>query len=228
MKNTLKSLLTIGFAVVACLAVAQGGGGGGRGGRQFMMGGGGVMGVSMLVGRADVRKDIKVTEDQASKLDAFQEEQRAKMREQFQNAGGGGGRPDPEAMRAVFEKMNKESEEAVAKILSAEQIARVKQIGIQLAGSRAVMSADVQKALGMTAEQTEKIKKLQADQATANQELMRKMRDQEIDRDQFQELRTKNDKALGDEIDKVLTTEQKSKLKEMGGAKFTADTGRGI
>lgn len=219
MKTNLKTLLTIGLVVVSAYAMAQGGGGG-RGQRFGFGFGGGMQNNSFLLRREDVQKDLKLTTEQKSKLDEIQQAQREKMREMFQNGGGG---TDRQAMMEAMQKMQKENDEAVNKVLTADQQKRLKQIGIQLAGDRAILDPEVQKELGMTAEQTDKIKKLQSDQMTANQELMRKMRDQEIDRDQFQGLMEKNNKALNDEIAKIMTEEQKAKLKELAGPKFEAD-----
>ncbi|MBX3110698.1 MAG: hypothetical protein KF857_01710 [Fimbriimonadaceae bacterium] len=219
MKTNLKTLLTIGLVVVSAYAMAQGGGGG-RGQRFGFGFGGGMQNNSFLLRREDVQKDLKLTTEQKTKLDEIQQAQREKMREMFQNGGGG---TDRQAMMEAMQKMQKENDEAVNKVLTADQQKRLKQIGIQLAGDRAILDPEVQKELGMTAEQTDKIKKLQSDQMTANQELMRKMRDQEIDRDQFQGLMEKNNKALNDEIAKIMTEEQKAKLKELAGPKFEAD-----
>lgn len=225
MNINLKSLLTIGLVVVSAFAIAQGGGGG-RGQRFGGQRGGGFGGSdAFLLRRDDVKKDLKVTTEQASKLDAFQQAQMQKMRDMFQ--GGGGQRPSPEEMQAMRDKMNKESDDAIAQILTADQVKRLHQIGIQLAGNRAVLRPDVQKELGLSDEQTTKLKKLQTDQQTANQELMRKMRDQEIDRDQLTELMAKNNKAMDDELDKILTDAQKAKLKDLAGPKFEADPNQG-
>lgn len=225
MKTNLKTLLTIGLVVVSAFAMAQGGGGGGRGGQRF--GGGMQMGNAFLLNRSDVQKDLKLSDEQKTKLQEIQTAQREKMREMFQNGGGGG---DRQAMMEMMQKMQKENEEATNKVLTSDQQKRLKQIGIQLAGDRAIMNPEVQKDLGLSADQIAKIKKLQEDQQAANQELMRKMRDQEIDRDQLSGLMEKNNKALGDELAKITTDAQKAKLKELAGPKFTADpnaVGRG-
>jgi len=219
------------FVAGALTAMAQGGGGGRQGGGfgQGRMGGGNS--AMQLLGRNDVQKDLAITADQKTKIDAFrqkqQEEQRARF-EEMRNSGGGGGF-DQEAMRKMMEENQKKEAAEVAKILTKEQVDRLLQIRIQLAKGGAVLIPEVQKALGLTTEQLDKIKALQAKQQEANQSLMEKMRNQELSREEFTAARTKNEDALNSEIAKVLTDDQKSKLKDMAGKEFKAEPqpGRG-
>src|SRR5436305_418288 len=106
MKNLLKLLVVSSFVIAAAMSYAQqgGGGGGGRGGRgmfgQGMMGGGGIG----QLRRKDVQEDLKLTEDQKTKLAEVQKKMQEEMRQARENAQASGG-GDPEAMRAAMTKM---------------------------------------------------------------------------------------------------------------------------
>lgn len=189
-----------------------------------MMGfGGGMQNSSMLLMREDVQDDLGITSEQRSALRDLQEKQMENMRGRFQRGqGGGGGGTDAEreARRAEMQKLMKENEAEVNKILKPEQTKRLKEIGIQMAGNRAVQNEDVAKDLGITAEQKAKFADLQTKQQEANRAVMERMRNQELDMEQFRATMEKNNKILDEEFGKVLTDAQKTKLKEMGGKPF--------
>ncbi|MES1227678.1 MAG: hypothetical protein ABUL72_03350, partial [Armatimonadota bacterium] len=108
------------------------------------------------------------------------------------------------------------------------QYKRVKEIGVQLAKNSAILQEDVQKELGLSPETIEKAKKLQDGAQKANMEVGQKMRDQEIEPADGMAIMEKNNKALEDELGKLLTKEQAEKLKTMGGAEFKADAQGGF
>lgn len=230
MKLTKNLLGMLAVLALSASAFAQGGGGGqGRG--MMMMGGRGNQSRSMLLNRTDVQADLKLTEQQKTDVKAAQEaameEMRNRMEEMRSNGGGGGF--DREGMRAEMEAFQKKQDEKMKSIVSEEQWKRLGEIQIQLAGPRAALMPEVQKALELTGEQKNSLDALMQKQQVANQELMQRMRDGEIEREQLGELRAQNDKILGEEIAKVLTAEQNESLKKMGGAPFKADPniGRG-
>ena len=221
MKFVRNMLVVCAALVVASAALAQGGGRG-QGGMR-MMGGGDSSGI-MLLQRKDVQADLGITDDQKSKLEAARTKMMDDMRAQFQ----GGSRPEPEAMQKMFAKMQEDMKKETEKVLTKEQMSRLKQINIQLAGNNAAAWADIQKELGMTEDQIKKIKDLQAKQQEANQGLFQKMRDQEMSREELQDAMKKNGETLKAEMGKVLTAEQKDKLKAMGGKEFKADKDGGL
>ena len=96
-------------------------------------------------------------------------------------------------------------------------------IPIQRTGNRVATNEDMQKELGLDDAQKAKIKALVEAQNTANQEIFQKMRDGSIDRSEVMALREKNNKALDEEIGKVFTPAQATKLKGMAGAPFKFD-----
>jgi len=212
MKSMMKLMAVLAVAVVAVSSFAQGGGGGRGFGQRF---GGGMQDGSgaFLLNREDVQGELKLTSDQKSKLDTIRQGQRDKMREAFQ---GGGGPPDP----AVMQKMMEESRKETLAVLTDDQKKRLKELAIQRMGNGAIAAPDLQKELGVTDEQKTKIKDLTDKQQAANQAIMEKMRNQEIERDAAMESFRKNTEALNTELGKIATDAQKAKIKDMGGKPF--------
>src|SRR6516162_11067248 len=97
--RTLTSLMLVAALSAPVFAQQrQRGGGGGFGGGMF---GGG----AMLLGNEDVQKDVKITDEQKTKIKEFNDKQAAARREAF----GGGGQPDREKMQEMMTKMREES-----------------------------------------------------------------------------------------------------------------------
>ncbi len=227
MKNWTKTIATGALMVLVAISMAQGqGGGGGRqGGGQRMGGRGGGMGSpASLINRADVQKDLAITDDQKTKLKDLQAKQMEEMQAQRQAGGGGGGGGfDREAMMKAMKERQEKNEKAVNEILTPEQQKRLKEIYVQLAGGSAILNEGIQKDLELTDDQKTKIKDLQTKQQEANAELRTKMQNQEIDRQQMQDIQKKNNDALKEELIKVLTADQAAKFKAMAGKEFKAD-----
>lgn len=220
MKNL--RIISIAMAIaIGALSYAQGQG---RGGMRQMGGG---QSPAMLLNRNDVKADLKLTDEQKDGLTKIQEATMAKMQEMGGGFGRGGGeRPSEEEMAAMREKMQviqKESEAAVKKVLTTAQWDRLGEIRVQIMGNGIVTDKDMQKTLKMTEAQLAKVKTLQEGMQAANQAVMQRMRDGELEREGAMETMTKNREALNAEYGKVLTTEQKEMLKKMGGAAFKAD-----
>lgn len=145
-------------------------------------------------------------------------------------AGGAGGRGgvgegnfDPEAFRKQMEERRAQSRKELAAILNETQLKRLGEISIQLRGNRAILDSEVQKALVVTDDQKKKIEDLNGKQREANRAVMEKVRNQEITREDARASRDKNDKAMADELGKILSADQAAKLKAMGGKPFKAD-----
>ena len=222
--NTITKLVAVvAVSILAVGAFAQGfPRGGGQGGGMMRMGRGmgGAQPAAMILARKDVKADLGGTDEQTRQIEDAQKASQEKMMSVFQELRAAGGPPDREAMQAAFQKLQKESDAEIAKILKPEQQTRLKEITIQLAGNQAITREDVQKALEITADQKAKIKALQDKSREANQSVMEKMRNGEIQRDEIQAIMTKNGKVMNDELGKLLTEAQKKKLTEMGGKKF--------
>lgn len=168
MRTQLRFALVLGLgAVLAGAASAQRpqqpGGRGGFGGN---------LGVGQLLANEAVQKELKIDKDQATKVaEAVKKvtdkhaDARAKLR-------------DLEAeerqtkSRELNQTISTETMTAVGEVLNADQMKRLKQIELQRAGAAAYTRAEVQTALKLTTEQTEKVKVIADDSAKAMRELM--------------------------------------------------------
>ena len=181
-----------------------------------------------LLTRADVQKDLVLTEEQKAKvaeLNKKQTEERQAMMEEMRNGGGAG---DPNEMRDKMNKMNDEAKKKAEALLTEVQKKRLAEITLQLSGGRALADPKVQKELGFTEEQKTKIAEIQAAQNTKRQEIMQAMREKMQSGEMSREdMRAEMQKAMGKTNDedflKVLTPEQKTKFEAMKGKPFKAD-----
>ena len=214
--NPKKLVMTLLLAVVAASSFAQVPGGGA--GRRMMMGGPGGGSPAMLLQRDDVQADLALTDDQKVKLKDIGEGTGEKMRTAFQEARAQGIERDQ--MGKVMEKIMTEVMKEVNAVLTPDQQKRLKEINVQFNGNRSVNQADVAKDLAITDAQKEKLKALNDKMREASTALMEKARGGEIQWTELGPIMEKNNKALDAEIEKILTEDQKKKLKEMGGKPF--------
>ena len=205
----MRKLATLIFvtAVLAALGAAQGPRGGGF--KPTPM---------MYLSRHDVRKELKVTDDQASKLDSAQQDMFSQMGEARQNAG-----DDPAAMQAAMKKLIDGYNTAIKAILSEDQTKRLTEVFYQMQGASVLTDPDIQKTLKLTDDQIKQVKDLQAKQTAANDSLREKAQNGEIDQSEIFPMFQKNAEALKVAIEKVLTDAQRAQLKAMGGEAFTPD-----
>jgi Spy/CpxP family protein refolding chaperone len=147
--------------VSAATAQPPGGGRGGFGGG--MMGGG--AGPAQLVASKTVQTALKLTDEQVGKLKEWGQEFGRKqfegMRERFQELQG----MEPAERQAKMAGWQAEASEKaykeLAEVLKPEQVARMKQIEVQVAGPRAFTMPEVAKALKLTDDQKDKLKDAQ-------------------------------------------------------------------
>lgn len=214
---TKKILALAAFAALSCVSLAQGPG---RGMMRIFQGG--QMATLMLLGREDVKAELKVTDEQKGKLDALRAGARDRFRTAFQGFQRGA---DPEEMRKTMEAKIQGLMEDMAKetlgILDEGQKKRLKELGVQSQGSLAILQKDISAEIGLTAAQKAKIDDLQRLQDEANANLIEKMQSGEIDREDMGTSMQKNRAILDEAVAKLLTETQRAKLKELGGAPFT-------
>ncbi len=161
MRTASKWVLVTAVALcVAGLASAQAPGGGGRRGGagqgRGMMGG---VSMAMLLNNEGVQKELKLTDEQKTKVKEFATAQQEKMRDAFS-----GGQPDPEKFAEVRKAATEAGDKFVKDTLNADQQKRAKQILYQaqlaMMGPAALASDDVSKALSLTDDQKSKLKTL--------------------------------------------------------------------
>lgn len=133
------------LATLVMLTVAQS--------RQFGGGFGLGGGPAGLVNSKTAMADIKATEEQVEKLKEWAKEYQGKQMEFFKGAKDLSKEERTEKQAA----MTKDAWEAVGKVLKEDQVKRLKQIELQVAGTGAFMRADVSEALKITDDQKGKI-----------------------------------------------------------------------
>lgn len=216
------------FAAVGAVAVLvalgataqEPGAGAGRGGRAGGFGrgmGGGMMGGAMLLNRADVQKELNLTDEQKTKLQAT----RAAMREEMQGQMANLRDMTPEEQQKKMAELQANVDKKIAAILTAEQYKRYKELALQQEGGRALLRADLQKELGISAAQKTRLEGVERDSQRERQMLMQGIRDASAD--ERQAMLQKLQKMTTDTDAKyvaVLTDVQKSKFEQMKGKKF--------
>jgi len=202
-----KLAIIVALAALVCSAMAQGGGGGrqGRGG-----GRGNQYAPMALAGREEVQKEIGLTDDQKTKITELRTATQAKTREARQAANG-----DRQAQQEAMAKINADAAKSLSEILKPEQLKRLRELQIQWTGPVLVVTdKELQKELGVTEDQISKFKDLQEKQRAAMQEAQQNANG---DRAAMTEAMAKNSKIMDEEIAKILTDDQKTKLKDLGG-----------
>lgn len=209
MKSKMMWIAAIG-AVVGLVGTVEAQPGQGRqGGNRGGFGGGGG-GIATLITNPEVQKDIKLGDDQKDKLaswyESFQDKLQAKTKDLPRN--------DFRKRFELMAELGKEAEKDIEKILKPEQVKRIKQIGLQVQGNRALTSETVQKQLGITEEQKSKFEKL----GEESREAFRK-NFQQGQRPDFEKMRELQ-KQSEEKYQGILTSEQKAKWKELVGEPF--------
>lgn len=220
-------MVGVALTLAASVAWAQGPGGpggpGGRGpgGRGPGFGGaGGFGGPTMLLAIPEVQAELGLSDEQKAQLETLSNDTREAMRGTF---GGGNFREMTQeqreqafaAAREKMEAVRKEAEAKLDKILTDKQQERLEQLRLQREGLMALARPEVVSALGLTAEQQEKIAKIR-------EELRPQRPEGGADQDRaemFRQMRERGEKMQAD-IMAVLTDAQKAKLEEMKGAAF--------
>jgi hypothetical protein len=220
-------------------------GGGPMGGRM-----GGEMGMLMLLPIEQVQKEVKLTDEQKAELkkigDSMMEEGRKAMDKAMEEGRKATEGKDREEVRKWWqdnrEKLQKEMTERgksvaeqIKQILKPEQVTRLKQIEMQVAGVQVLRRDEVQQQLGLTEDQKKELQKIAEEVRSQMQQSFRPPREgdgegerpsREEWRKRMEEMRQKMEK-MREEVEKkcmaVLTTEQKTKLGQMMGEPFELD-----
>lgn len=166
-------------------------------------------GPGRLLFAPDVRKELKLSDEQIGKLrDALgrvmadHKDELAKLQQMPQ-----------EERSTKIKVLIKDTQKAIAGVLDAKQLKRFQQIQWQIAGMGALLDPDLQKELKLSGEQKKKLDGIFND---ANKKADEMAKNREGSPEKFQ--------ALFEDVEKkannVLTDEQKQSLKELKGPKF--------
>ncbi len=154
MKLVLRMILVAAMAVATLGTVsAQRPGGGGGGG--FVPSAYGAVGSN-----EDLQKELKISDEQKTKLKEAMEPINKKRTELFARGQGGQQQTDEQRKESTEKraKLAEETKAAVGTVLNAEQTKRIGQIDYQMMGMAAYSNAEVQKKMSFTDDQKEKVK----------------------------------------------------------------------
>jgi hypothetical protein len=165
----------------------------------------------MLLRQPAVQRDLKVSDDQARKIDHFATGQWRKVR--------GLRKLSEEERNRQFEAMAKDNETFLHDTLKPEQRKRLNQIAMQVAGLLWVMRSDVATALMLSDDQKQKIREAHKE---AHREALAALRGAVgagVRAEKFHELRQANRKRLMS----ILTDNQQKQWQQMSGEKFAGE-----
>ena len=227
MRKGLSVCVTVAAILLVVTTVQQAHAQGRRGGGMGMMG----QGVSPLraVGIAAVQKDLGLKDDQAAKVKDISQDYSEDIQQQLEGAGLGGrpqGDLSPEErekretqMAAINKNVNDKFIPKLNEVLDKAQQTRLHEIAVQIAGPQALQDAEVAKALDITKDQQDKLKKLGDD-------MRHKLREAFTsgggggDRSAMRAKMTEMREELTAKSTEVLTKEQQAKFTEMKGKPF--------
>ena len=195
--------------------------GGGMGQRDSILG---------LLGREEVQKELKLNEEQLSKVTELSEKLRAESREQFSSLRDIQDREQRQAkMAEMTNEMDRKVRDALRDVLEREQTMRLYQIRMQVRPvTDSLANEYVANRLQLTEDQKAKLAEMAKDVQAQLAEMRGGMRD--ADESQRADMRRKqrdirsgaDEKALA-----VLTDQQKEAFEKMKGEKFELQSRRG-
>jgi hypothetical protein len=205
MRKLILTAVLAGLLVMPVLAQFRGFGGG-------MMGG-----PDVLLGVADVQKELKLTDDQKKAIASANTKRMEAVRQAFQDMEG----------REAFEKIGKEHAKAMEKVregLTSEQSKRLAQLEVQAAARtnqvRIFQKEKVQSALKLTGKQKEMVKETVSDLEKDAKELFSDAAgDREKMQAAFKKIQGLNKEAFT-KVTKSFTEAQKTAWKEIQGDEF--------
>ena len=159
----------------------------------------------------EVQTELKTPADFKEKSEAQLTKMQGEIQELFQNAGG-----DFASIRPAIDKVNAKYDEETFKLLTADQGKRLKELFVQYNGAAAISHPVISKDLGITDEQKTKIK----DAQDANSKKLIESFGGGGSPEEARKTIEKLQDDLKADLEKLLTDEQKAKLKELQGAKF--------
>ncbi|HUG93357.1 MAG TPA: hypothetical protein VML55_21130 [Planctomycetaceae bacterium] len=172
----------------------------GRGGR------GGTVSQAELATLSEVQSDLKLTDEQKSKVAEINEKSAAEAREALQGAS----RENFAERREQLDKIRAEATSQLKAALDEAQQKRLREIWIQVAGTAALTDEDVAKELKLTQDQQRQIRQARRPGGQGGQDLSAEQR--------RERRREADQKTLA-----VLSAEQKEQFESMQGKKIEVD-----
>jgi len=207
----MRKLLAMTAALAAVLVLAGSASAQGKKGK-FGKGGGGPFGLLM---NADVQKDLKLTDDQITKIKELSEKQGAAFKEL-------GTIEDKEERGRKRKELFEANKKAMDDVLQPDQTKRLEQLQIQQGGAMAILyNPKVKEKLDLTQDQVEKVQQILKESGPKFKEAFdgffeASKEDKEATMKKVAEL---NKSLLADAM-KILNDDQKKAFEEMRGAPF--------
>jgi Spy/CpxP family protein refolding chaperone len=166
----------------------------------------------MLLNQESVQKELKLTDEQKTKIDELRQKSREKMQEIFQG--------DEGERQAKMQALNGENRKALEGILNAEQGKRLLEIVYQQRGAMAFADPEVAKTLNLTEEQQGKVKTINQEMQAAMRELFQPGQPPDDEtRKKMEDLR----KSSGEKLLALLSADQKTKWTALQGEPFKGE-----
>ena len=227
----LATLAVIGMMATSAFAQQPGGGGRGRGGPGGFGGSGfgGPQSALSLSNNAAVQKDASITEEQAGKLKALNDEAQAEIREAMSGLGSFRDLSEEERttrmteMSAKRAEINKKFKAKLSDILETKQIERLDQIALQASGTQVYADPDVIASLKLSEKQQEKIKEINRTASEKRREMFGRPGEGGAGGGDFQERMAKMNELTAQQskdLEAVLTADQKAQFAKMKGKEF--------
>lgn len=233
MRAGMRLMLTLSIAAaLVCVSYGQqqkkrGGGGGGGFGQGFGGFGGGGLGMGAMLNNEGVQKELKLSEEQITKVREATKEVGAKYREEFGKLQDLSQEERREKMTELRTKQEADTKKALEGVLNADQEKRLKQITLQQRGVQAFTDAEVATALKLSDEQKDTLKTINDDSAKDLRELFAAQRggggggfNQEAFQENMKKMQAMRKEAM-DKAVAVLKDDQKKAWKDMTGEPFT-------
>lgn len=162
-----------------------------------------------ILSNPDVKRELKLSEDQLAKLKTSLGKVMEKYRDTFTKSQ----RLSSEEQQKIFKSLNEDSHKAIAGVLDDKQMKRFKQIQWQLSGIDALQDPELQKDLKLSDDQKKKLESVFNEASKKMQDMIQR---QERSREKYEALA----KDVDERANGVLTGEQKKSLKELMGPRF--------
>jgi len=162
----------------------------------------------------EVQGELKLTDDQKTKVTSMLEQVRTDQQAMFQQLQGA----SPEERQKMMAESMAKQDTLVGAILDADQMKRYHQLALQQQGPRALAQKPVADKLGLSTDQQDKIQGFIRDQGQAMRDAFQAAQG---DPNAIREKMAAMNKDLNDKVLGVLTDAQKAQWKEMQGAPFT-------
>jgi Spy/CpxP family protein refolding chaperone len=180
-------------------------------------------GKAMLLRSEQVQKELKISEEQKTKITEVVTAHQKKSSGEFAKLRDVSREERREKMTAVREKLTKELDKQLKEVLKKEQFKRLEEISVQQRGTRALTQKDMVAALKLSEEQVEKINGVFQAQGEKMRELFQELRNRQGERGSMREAMEKLRKETDANAIAVLTDEQKKKYESLKGKPFELD-----